>query len=342
MVANGVIVTGPDASGRREGVLTPMGFVPLAGMEALSAFGQEADRLQYPCIDVGGFIVPGRDPAAPYQPGVEGGNNAPVAGEGDRTEGRQAPGPWQGEGAPSAQAAPGEAPHAVRHGLTHTSLDLSGLVDFHPLTRVVAKTERFAYLNIPIGLLRELPFRTRVTLEIPLLGRVHLSRPGTMPTPVPDIRAWAVWDGGPNHGQLLLSHHKYPDHAICACMPAEWLLGRDALRDYVAFCALWAAKLLHEQLLDRYPGLQHYPAVDRVRRDRKDEYCGCGAARRYAACCRDVDQRTPPYVRWREARQARDHYLRELAWQRRSAEPPYHLLGLGLPRNTFVCDNRMS
>jgi hypothetical protein len=222
-------------------VLTPLGFVPVAGWEALRAFGREADRVEYPCIDVGGFIVPGRDPAAPDQPGIEGECHATVAGEGARAEGRQAHGHRSREGqrASSAQAAPGEAPDAVRHGLTHANLDLSGLADYHPLVRVVANTERFAYLNLPIGLLRELPFRARLTLEIPLRGRVHMSRPYAMPTPVPDVRAWAVWGGGPSHGRLMTSHHKYPDQAICACMPPEWILGVHSLRDHVAFCALW-------------------------------------------------------------------------------------------------------
>ena len=40
-------------------VLTPLGFLPRIGLAALRAFGAQAERLKYPCIDVGGFIVPG-------------------------------------------------------------------------------------------------------------------------------------------------------------------------------------------------------------------------------------------------------------------------------------------
>jgi hypothetical protein len=313
--------------------LTPLGFVSTSGLEELRAFGDEAERLEYPSIDVGGFIVPGRAPASLHKPG-SGVHDYAIAREGDREIGRQAQriGPREWEGAASAVAAPGEAPHAVRHGLTHANLDLSGLVAFHPLTRMVANTERAVYLNIPLGLFHELPIRIRLTLEIPLGSRARLSRPGVLPTPVPDVRAWAVWDSNVSRGMLLTSHHQYPDHAICACMPIEWILGVHQLRDYVAFCALWAAKRLHELLLGHYPGRQHYGAFDRVRRDRRSEYCGCGGVRRYAACCRTADQELSPHDRWRDAAAARDQYLRELAWQRRCVEPPYPLLQLGLRR----------
>jgi hypothetical protein len=113
-------------------------------------------------------------------------------------------------------------------------------------------------------------------------------------------------------------------------MSHEWVLGLHALRDYVAFCALWAAKLLHERLLGRYPGLQHYSTSERVRRDRRTEYCGCGRSNRYAACCRRADLQMTAYERWHAGQEDRALYLVELKRQGRAPRPPAELLRMGI------------
>lgn len=132
------------------------------------------------------------------------------------------------------------------------------------------------------------------------------------------------------HGRRIVSHHRYPDHAICANMPGQWLLRVHPLYDYVAFCVLWVAKAMHEHMLGSYPGLQHYPAAVRVQRNRPDEFCGCGEQRRYRDCCRDADFAKRPFELWREANAGRVRYLGDLARQGRSAQPPVALLRLGL------------
>lgn len=311
-------------------VLTPMGLVPEQGLENLRAFGEQADRLEYPHIDVGGFIVPGRDPVAINPPGMEHDRHAAAAGA-ERWEqsSREEAGPSARPRARPAEAAPGAAPHAVRHRLIHLNLDLPALAVFHPLTRVVASTEAVAYLNIPIGVIPQLPIGARLTLEVPLTKHERLRQTGPL-SGVPDVRAWAVWEGGPSHGRLIVSHHQNPDQAICASMPGEWMLREHALHDYVAFCVLWVAKALHERLLSFYAGPQHYSAAVRVQRDRSHEFCGCGKHRRYVDCCRSQDRAQQPYTLWRDAHLARVLYLGELARQGRRPTPPGPLLRLGL------------
>ena len=309
---------------------TPFGILPVAGLADLREFGEQAERLEFPCIDVGGFIVPGRDLAETDPPGMETTDHAAVqrAAQWEQSP-RQEAAPAAGARQRPPQAAPGSPPHAVNGGLTTLGLDLSELVAYHPLARVTASTETVAYLNLPLGLFRTLPIGARLTLEVPLAPRALLS--GRLPMPeIPDVRAWAVWEGGPWHGTLITSHHTYPDQGICACMTGQWIRGVHPLLTYVAFCALWAAKALHERLLGFYPGTQHYPAAIRVQRDRPTEFCGCGSSRRYGECCRATDLAQPAHGRVREAYFARRQYLGELARQGRAPEPPVDLLRLGL------------
>lgn len=312
-------------------VMTPLGVFAACGIAALRAFGEQAERLEYPYIDVGGFVVPGPEPAVTNSPGMETYRDGPFSGAGrweqaPREEARSAARTRAGP----AKAAPGAAPHS-EHRLTTLNLDLSALVAFHPLTRVVASTETVVYLNIPIGVFSELPISARLTLEVPVAPRAQLSRSMDL-SGVPDVRAWAVWEGGRMHGQRIDSHHQNPDRAICANMPGQWILGVHPLHDYIAFCVLWVAKALHEQFLGFYPGPQHYPAAVRVRRDHRDEFCGCGEPRPYRSCCRELDRARRPYALWREAYYAHTAYLAELARQGRPATPPEPLLRLGLAR----------
>lgn len=310
---------------------TSLGLIPQTGLTNLRAFGAQVERLEYPYIDVGGFVVPGRDPVDINQPGME--RDRDAAAERAREGWQQSPPEQAGSAAGTwerpPQAAPGASPHTLGHELTTLNLDLPALVSFHPLTRVVASTERVVHLNIPIGVIPNLPIGARLTLEVPLMGRKGLSQSMQLPG-VPDVRAWAVWEGGPMHGLLIGSHHQNPDRAICANMPGQWILGVYPLHDYIAFCVLWVAKVLHEQLIGFYPGPQHYPAAVRVRRDRPDEFCGCGEHRRYRICCRDDDRAQRPYALWRDAHLARVQYLSEVVRQGRSPEPPAALVRLGL------------
>jgi hypothetical protein len=313
-------------------IMTPLGCLPAAGLSALRRFGEQAEHLDYPYIDVGGFIVPGRDPVATNKPGTEYDHHAAVerAGpEGGKQPPSEQAGPATGARKRSPEAAPGSSPHAVGHRLTTLNLDLSTLVAYHPLAGVVASTETVVYVNIPVGLFRGLPIGARLTLEVPLVPRERLSRAGQL-SGVPDVRAWAVWEGGPMHGAFIVGHHQNPDRGICAHMPQDWVLGVHRLHDHVAFCVLWVAKVLHERVLGSYPGPQHCSVTVRVGRDRPDEYCGCGMRRRYRECCRETDLARSPYDRWREGYMGRAEYLAQLKRQARPSVPPQALLQLGL------------
>ena len=304
-------------------------MIPRAGIAALRAFGAQAERLEYPYIDVGGFIVPGRDPVAINPPGKETERHAAAERAGPEGWEQSAPeqaGPPAGARQRSAEAAPGASPHALGDRLTTLNLDLPALVSFHPLTRVVASGGAVVHLNIPLGIIPELPIGARLTLEVPV---TRPERTIGHRSDVPDVRAWAVWEGGIIHGRHIVSHHRYPDEAICASMAGQWMLGVHPLHDYVAFCALWVAKALHEMLLGSYPGPQHCSAAVRMQRDRPDEFCGCSEHRRYRDCCRDADLANGPFALWQDANASRLQYLTDLARQGRSPGRPESLLTLG-------------
>lgn len=139
---------------------------------------------------------------------------------------------------------------------------------------------------------------------------------------VPAIRAWARWETGPMAGTPIISHHRQPDLSICACIPYQWVRGRDAIVDYAGMTVCWLGKVLHEQTLGWYPGLQHYPEWMRRERDRPNEFCGCGAPERYGSCHRDSDQAlSGEWLRDAE-RSSRIIYFDELARERRPMQPP--------------------
>ena len=221
------------------------------------------------------------------------------------------------------------------------------LAEDYPDVRVAARTAGFVVLTLSAGLFERLPYRARFTLEVPLAPGERLSpsavrvlhrdpwRPGVesgttylrgdLPL-VPDVRAWATWAGDPARGVLrgarIVSHHAYPDGAICACMPEQWVRGVHPLRDYADFLVCWVAKALHEREFGVYPGRQHYPEWARVARDRPDEYCGCGSDVRYRDCHRPQDQELTRRQHWEARWQTRLAYFAELARYGRSPHLP--------------------
>jgi hypothetical protein len=201
---------------------------------------------------------------------------------------------------------------------------LEELRDYGSRPIVVRSSSRFLFIQLPVGLFQELPFRAELLLEIPLISRAELRRGLTLLNPaVPDVRAWSRWKTGKALGELIRTHHQYPDLAICACMPNQWILGRHPIIRYVDFCVVWIAKALHDRELGSYPGTQHYGEKVRVERDRVAEYCGCGSTRRYADCHRVADRAMGPLVRAQRHYRAEQGYLAELAMQGRSVDLPH-------------------
>ena len=189
-------------------------------------------------------------------------------------------GSGKGRGAPAAS---GPTAHPFQSGLTEM-LGLGDVLAFHRNARWVPTTSGPALLMIPVRLFASLPYRAVLYLEISTSWdewRVRYPEKGLL---VPPIRAWAWW----TDGIRVRSHHENPDTCICACKSEDWGLGR-ALEDYIMYCTCWIAKVLHERLLGRWPGAQHYPAWIRMTRNRVDEYCGCGKRALYRDCCKEDD-----------------------------------------------------
>lgn len=325
--------------------------------DPLIAFGEEAERGRYPAIAVGGFLVPGEASSLNSPRGEEQPQNHEYTSEGPKAG--STAGPWQGPRRPQAEAAARTTPHSVKRRVIDR--DLEELIRYHPDARVTeVSSSSFPHLGIEltVGLFRALDFRATLALEVPLLTREELRLPSLSadygvtgtgevrafgpircyhPSPwlhrsgyadplVPDVRAWAWWRGGPFHGAPIESHHQNPDRGICACKPADWILGVHSLVDFVGMCISWIGKTLHEREVGFYPGPQHYPDWRRLERDRPDEYCGCGEGqRRYRDCCREADRRLSAYQRWHSRFISEQAYFAELRRQRRSDAPAHAL-----------------
>ena len=291
----------------------------------LRSFGAEADARKWPRIDIGGVILPGEDAQLTWRPGAEDHSYAAFqerAGEGTR---RSAARSWEGSQTQTAQApAPSSAAHAVQCRVIEADLD--ELKEYHPKSVVSLSSSGFVHVGMPLTLFDSLPYRAHLLLEVPTLSRAERTssvinpsgvRQLVMPL-VPDVRAWAFWDDG----IIARSHHQMPDLAICAAQPHDWMLGVHALYEYVDFCVLWLGKVLHQQFLGFWPGLQHYGRLAMRRRDRPSEYCGCGSTKRYGVCHRNTIQRMSLYDLHSEAMDGRLRYLAELRGQQRDAHPP--------------------
>lgn len=319
--------------------LAPCGLLPNDSLAELRAFGAEAERLEYPSVDVGGFIIPGNGPAHPLGPGKEysaHGTERTTEQSAGRAasaqqEARSAAGPRQGS--PAAATRP--TAHAVRSRLGLPAwLQLDELDGIHPEARMLSSSSSYAVIEVPVGLFRTLPYRARLTLEIPLSERARLTRPllpalpstfeqpQGMPNTSPDVRAWAIWVGNGRCGQPITSDHQMPDGCICACMPGQWVRGVHPLADYIGYCISWIGKVLHERELGFWPGPQHLVPAARMRRDRPDEFCGCTRLKRYRDCCMADDHAMSSFARWADRYAGRQRYLEELRWQGRAPRAP--------------------
>jgi hypothetical protein len=300
-------------------VLTPLGQIPRRVIGLVAEFGAQANRNEFPAIDVGGFIVLGREAAIHEPPSSENDDDVKLERAAQGRTARQQAGPEPRSRQRCAGAAPGATAQAIERKLALVGVNLAELRTHYPETAVVSSSDRFAYVVSRAGLFHGLPFGAEFLLEIPTGPRVELIG-RAMPSGVPDIRAWATWSGGALHGRAVRSHHMYPDGAICACMLHEFIRGVHPIRDYAAFCAMWSAKVVHELIFGTYPGRQHYPAHARRRRDRESEFCGCGSEKSYAHCCRAADRELTALELWADAAVPRRAYFSELEAQRRPFE----------------------
>lgn len=298
--------------------------MPKLDLAPLLAFGEEANRLELPCIEEGGFIVPGREATLSLIPGKEESAHderaeaRPEVGRENGSSPGSREGSWEGS---SSKATAAGAPAHTLGALTLGDV-LEELCDYGAPVTIAHRSSHFVCVQLQVGLFRALPFRSELLLEVPLIPRAELRRGLSQINPVvPDVRAWARWSTKLAVGELIRNHHQYPDLAMCACMPNQWTLGRHPLIRYVDFCVVWIGKALYEQQVGSYPGRQHYSEKVRVDRDRHEEYCGCGSTRTYRQCCRKSDRALNLIERVRRHQGAQNAYLLELEAMGRSNIP---------------------
>lgn len=283
----------------------------------LQQFGRTVHDGQQVFVDMWGYLAPGaRSPTTCTTPanGIGGANVRQTAGsEKARPATRSRPG--RRTSATSAST----ASHPVQPGLTE-ALGLEELFDYHPDAEWLKSSSGLALLVVPVALFRSLPYRPILILEIPATWPIWMSRPDSRKF-VPDVRAWAYWDDG----IAIRSHHEYlADDSMCVCRPEDWKIGCNSIEDYVAFCICWVAKALHIQIFGWWPGLQHYPDAVRFLRDvPPNEYCGCGEAKLYTACCKTEDDSQTVFERWTQVRDVTNRCRIELQRRELTEAPPY-------------------
>ncbi len=321
------------------------------GVQVLEAFGAAVERAEGILVGLDGVIVLGDTASTPMdprqehstdEPGIEGQEAGPTTGPGT---GRRA------SSAEAASCAPAHTLRAITVGRGHVATalkdvvmmrDVESLVEFYPDVEVTASSARYLYLllhanpfpesNVGFKILLEVPARLESRLwgyedaDSPLKWRTRTRvfhvRGNRVPPLVPTVRVWARWHGGPLHGLPVRSHHQQPDGSLCVCMRCDWLPGLHPLLDFVNMSVLWAAKVLHECWLGRYPGPQHCTALVRRLRDRPQEFCGCGERKQYADCHRREDFQRPLADLQRESDDTRQQYLNELVLECRPVAAP--------------------
>ena len=198
-------------------------------------------------------------------------------------------------------------------------LKLEELEQCYPSSSIVRCSSGFALMEIDVGVIRSLPYRGRLLLEIPLGNPC-----GPVPVPVgadfvPAVRVWARWQDGISP----TADHMYPDSSLCTYMAGEWIWGRDPLHVLVEWSTCWLAKTLHLEFFNWWPGRQHCSPWVAVRRKMLDEYCRCGKAKRYQECHYPEDRQRMPYDLLREEWAGASAYLREVRRRGWPTMPPW-------------------
>ena len=328
-------------------------------LKPLRAFGAAADVPDGPNIDMekGGFIIPRGAPAPTSNPGKKGRYDhakqqvggleeaRPGCGLRKRANGRskasgstgethRAAGkaggtgethPTTGEAGPTTgktratTIATGASPHTLGRRLS-VLLRLEELERWYPSSRIVRCSSGLALMSVDVGVIRSLPYRGRLLLEIPLdepYGLNPFPKPNTQLVPM--VRAWASWGDGVRPA----GDHVYPDASICAYMPDEWIWGRDPLHVLVDWYTSWLAKCLHLQFLNRWPGRQHCSARVAMRRKMLDEYCRCGGPKEYRECHYPKDRQRSSYELVSEEWTDASWYLWEVRRRGWATTPPW-------------------
>src|SRR5262245_12701302 len=123
----------------------------------LRSFGLDAHEERYHGILEGGFIAPGREPPLSSSPGEEI----------DPYGARQEAGPTAGSRQrPQAEAAASRSSAHPCWSELNDELGLGELREYHPHATMIDGSPGLAFLTIPVGLFRSLPYRASLVMEI--------------------------------------------------------------------------------------------------------------------------------------------------------------------------------
>jgi hypothetical protein len=227
--------------------------------------------------------------------------------------------PWAGRRA--SATGQGSPAYAVGVGLARI-LRVEEVLAHYPGSRWVGASSTLSYLAIPVRPFSDLPHRATLIAELPRHIPDWLRADPERLGAAPQARVWATW----SDGLRVRCFHAYPDRSACTHMPGEWRLLRDPLMDLVSYSVCWLGAALFLHATRFWPGPQHTPTYMRVRRDVREEYCGCSRHASYETCCRDVDLAEPSDHLLREVYLAERCYRRETARRAWPPNPPVRLV----------------
>lgn len=244
------------------------------GRSNLRRIGEELDRLSFPNVKNGGFVVP-NEPAVFSTLGKEQKNESAYTGaaasrkQSPRSEAAHRRGSWSPRQTSPLVGASLRARYEDE--LDDVSRAYPGLL--------VWQTEHGLWLLAKSGLLTD-----SQRAAIFLVG---------ISFAVGTVRSWGFW------AQTLAQpiwigprHTNFPDGSICAFDLGDqtWVAG-DSLLELIDFYTLWAFRHLYLEEFGRWPGPQIvlHP-YERVLELKPDEYCGCGRyGKLYGDCCQRGD-----------------------------------------------------
>lgn len=250
--------------------------------ELLAVVGAQLDRLTFPMVKNGGFVLPRDTAVSLYSLGKE--NSSEYQGKtGSSTES------WAWTRGRQGTAGGCDSTHGSRPSGSSTPLlgpyqgdsfleEFSKIQVAYPGAKTWADTDGF-WLYAESHLL-------------PMLNRPAGFLVGVSLTKQ-HVRAWAFWSAGVAGGSWIGPRHtNFPDGSICAFEPSDgtWLFGQ-SLVTLLDIYSVWALRHLHFEILGHWPGPQsvHLP-YERIVEVSGKEHCPCGCSgRRYAECCQPAD-----------------------------------------------------
>lgn len=243
--------------------------------EQLQEIGRQLDRRQYPLIYNGGVVRPGDSTIDSPAPGEAVDHDSKrsrrsTTRSGKRTSRRQGPA--------SRPGSSGRAPSLINTELRETyAAQLDELYSAYPGTKIWYQAEG-------LWLLTE-------SIILPNLGKK-----ATFFTALPYSdawfqKSWGFWATSVSWEWIGPRHTNFPDGSICAFEPTDrtWMPGGNIVK-LLDLYTLWALRHEHLRKLGRWPGHQYVPWVyERTEELQDEEFCGCGAERRYRDCCKNGD-----------------------------------------------------